>query len=235
MKKEDSMSQLNDTRGILLLKWVLINISGLVLVAYAWHMGWVSEILAMDSLHLNKGIALFFVAAASLCAWQTVKMSRELEIARRYVALIRSDGGTTHPEYVRITSGKSRVAEYVRSIAGLSPENRYSLEHNLRSGLDNKILGVGINMTNLYSFAILVTVVGMKGFAVALVAVGGASDPKVGDILRLAMPWLDLAFTGTLLGGIFAMWLGYLYKVLIDAKELLVSALIQAGVYHASV
>ncbi len=228
------MAQINDTRGTLLLKWLLVNLTGLILVGYAWHVGWVAEILEMDTLHLNKGIVLFFIGAAFLCAMQTVKMSRELEIARRYVLLIRSEGGRNHPEFLRMEQGASRVAEYIRSISGLSPENRYSLEHNLRNGLDNKILGVGINMTNLYSFAILVTVVGMKGFALALVTVGGASDPKVGDILRIAMPWLDLAFTGTLLVGIFAMWLGYLYKVLIDAKELLVSTLIQAGVYHAS-
>jgi hypothetical protein len=157
-------------------------------------------------------------------------MIRELEIARKYVHLLRVEKNEAACQVIE--NGDSRVANYIGKIRGLSPKDRYSLENNLRFSMQHKISGTGIDLSNLVSLGIIVTIIGMKMFSSDFATKSAGVNPQIFDIVRGSMPGLDLALSGTLLGAIGAFWLGYLFRILISAKEQLVSTLIEAGVYH---
>jgi ABC-type phosphate/phosphonate transport system permease subunit len=157
-------------------------------------------------------------------------MVRELEIARKYVNFLRVE--KNEDACREIENGNSRVANYIGKVKDLSAEDRYSLENNLRFSLQHKISSVGIDLSNLISLGIIVTIIGMKLFASDFSAKSAGVDPQIFDIVRASLPGLDLALSGTLLGAIGAFWLGYLFRILISAKEQLIATLIEAGVYH---
>ena len=222
----------DDTRATLLLLWVIFNAVGAAFVFVAWKAEWLSEIVRADTFYLCRGIMGFFVLSMITCTWRTVKMVRELEVARKYVQLLRAEKDeVARAEIEEIEEGNSRVANYVGKVRGLRPEDRYSFEHNLRMSLSQKISGTGVDLGNLISLGIIGTVIGMKLFAGDFTAQTAKVDPNIFDIVRASMPGLNLALTATLLGGIGAFWLGYLFRILKSAKEQLVSTLIEAGVY----
>lgn len=219
-----------DTRGMLLTLWLMFNAFGAVFVFTAWRGGWITEILHTDSHYLCRVVITFFLLSVINCTWKTVKMVRELEIARKYVHLLRVEKNETACR--EIENGDSRVANYIGKVRGLSSENRYSLENNLRFSMQHKISSVGIDLSNLVSLGIIITVIGMKLFAADFAVKSAGVDPNIFEIVRACLPGLDLALSGTLLGGIGAFWLGYLFRILISAKEQLVATLIEAGVYR---
>jgi hypothetical protein len=219
-----------DTRGMLFTLWLMFNAVGTLFVWAAWDAGWVSEILKADSFYICRAVVGFFALSLFTCTWKTVKMVRELEIARKYVHLLRSEKNSE--AYLLIEKGNSRVANYIAKVRGLAPQDRYSIENNLRISMQHKISGTGIDLSNLVSLGIIGTVIGMKLFASDFAAKSAGVDPKIFDIVRASLPGLDLALSATLLGGIGAFWLGYLFRILISAKEQLVSTLIEAGVYR---
>jgi len=219
-----------DTRGTLFMLWLMFNAVGGVFVWAAWKTGWVPEILRSDSFYICHTVIGFFLLSMLICTWKTVKMVRELEIARKYVHFLRFSKDEN--AYLAIEKGNSRVAQYVAKVHGLSPLDRYSLENNLRISMQHKISGTGIDLSNLVSLGIIGTVIGMKLFASDFAAKSAGVDPKIFDIVRASLPGLDLALSATLLGGIGSFWLGYLFRILISAKEQLVSTLIEAGVYR---
>lgn len=219
-----------DTRGTLLTLWLMFNACGVLFVVVAWRTGWVTAMLDSDSLYLCRAIIGFFLLAVLVCTVKTVKMIRELEIARRYVDFLRFE--KNEEACRKIENGNSRVANYIEKVKGLPAEDRYSLENNLRYSLQHKISSVGIDLSNLVSLGIIVTIIGMKLFASDFSAKSAGVDPQIFDIIRSSLPGLDLALSGTLLGAIGAFWLGYLFRILISAKEQLVATLVEAGVYY---
>lgn len=219
-----------DTRGTLFTLWLLFNALGVGFIAVTWVTGWIPEIIRSDSLYICRAVMGFFVLSAIICTTKTMKMMRDLEIARKYVHLLRFDKDAE--ARLQIENGNSRVAHYIGKVRGLPAEDRYSFEANLRHSLQHKISGTGIDLSNLVSLGIIGTVVGMKMFASDFAAKSAGVDPKIFDIVRASLPGLDLALSATLLGGIGAFWLGYLFRILISAKEQLVATLIEAGVYH---
>ena len=58
----DAIARLDRYRFLLLLRFVLINLTGFALLGAAWLQGWIAQILAADTTHVCKLIfALFLV------------------------------------------------------------------------------------------------------------------------------------------------------------------------------
>ncbi len=224
-------AKIEDTNYLLFTQFFVIVIAGVVVTALAWQVDWVREIIAKDNTYLCRAIIFFVLAAGISIGWKTFKLTKELNIARKYIWFLRK--AKNNSAYERIEAGDSRLAQYLEKIKGLKAEDRYSMEHTLERSIGLKIANAGNNLSRLTTAGIIVTVIGMMLFLGGFGATGIGIDPKIGDILKNTLPGLHLATAGTLLGGIGFFWLGWLFEILENIKEQLVIAIIEAGVYRA--
>jgi biopolymer transport protein ExbB/TolQ len=220
-----------DTNYLLLMRFVIVNAIAGVAFFLVWRTGWVKNILTTDGTYICRIILVFFAGAVVVCSWKLFKMTRDLNIAREYIRLLKKEGNIAACE--KIEQGNSRLALYLTEIKGLSAEDRYSLEADLRENMAHKISGVGNNMTRLVTLGIIGTVIGMKLFITGFEITGHAADPNVRELLNAVLPGLNVAVSATLVGGIASFWLEWLFEILESGNGQLISALIKAGVYRA--
>ena len=230
LKEFEMDGENRDTKYLLFMCFALINVAGCVALWIVWKTGWVESIIfTNDSTYICRIILALFVGAVAACSWKLFKITRDLNIAREYIRLYRADD---HEGRQRIEAGNSRLAVYLADIKGLSTDDRISFEIDLRENMSHKISSVGNNMSRLTALGIIGTVIGMKLFITGFDAAGATVNPNIHDMLKTVLPGLNVAISATLLGGVAAFWLDWLFAVLESAKNQLVSAMIKAGVYY---
>lgn len=221
-----------DTNYLLLMKWLIVNVIGVVAVWVIWQTGWITKILSNDDVYMVRIIlGLFFIAHIE-CTFRIWKTSREINIIHSYTQY-RNYGRTD--ECNRIESGNSRLALYLRSLKGCDANARHVLADDFRENMLHKISGVGYNLPRLTTLGLIGTFIGiiiaLDGFDVSVL-----SDPsKIADLFKNIPPGLRIAFHASLVGMSAYVWLDYLFQVLQGGTQQLISAIIKTGVYRESV
>src|SRR4051794_954972 len=109
-------------RYVLLLRYVLVNLTGFAFLVAAWLQGWIGQILAADTTHICKLIFALFVVGLVWAGQKVGTLSRELN------ALDAGPGGPP-----------TKVGAFLHGIAGRDGGTRAALAMALRLKLAHRI------------------------------------------------------------------------------------------------
>ncbi len=201
---------------LLLLRFGLINLIGLALLALAQVHGWVAMALSADHTHLVAVIFVVFLVGLSVCAYRIVQTSRELNRARPFDPLV-----------------PSLAAEFIARSRGRSGESRAILISALRLKLTQRISVVRHTANSLVLLGLIGTVIGF------IIALSGVDPDKAGDFNAVApmvstlIEGMSTALFTTLVGAVLNVWLMVNYHLLAGGTVKLVTALVELGEEHA--
>lgn len=194
------------------LRWLLVNLAALALLAVAALQGWVATVVAGDASGLVLVIAAVFLFALAKSGRLAFELDRELGAL---------DGGRPAPG--------SRVARFRAALATAPPAARSSLEGALKIDLVREIAPV----RHLASALVLLGLVGtVLGFVMALSGVdaGAASDvSRIGPMVAQLIAGLGVALYTTLAGALLNIWAMLNFRLLEEAAARLLVRLL-AGV-----
>jgi hypothetical protein len=202
---------------LLLLRYLLVNLTGAAVLWLAWMQGWVAQVLAADDTHICKLIfALFVLGVAS-------GGQRAWAIARELNAL---DGGQPPPG--------SKVAAFLAGSTGRDGSTRLALAGALRLKLAHRIQPIRHVASTLVMLGLIGTVVGfiiaLSGVNQEAVTDAGAIGPMVATLLH----GMAMALFKTLVGSILNVWLMVDYRLLEGGTAHLLAHAIETGERHAA-
>ncbi len=201
---------------LLLLRFGLINLIGLGLLALAQVHGWVAMALAADHTHLVAVIFLVFLTGLVLCAYRINQTSRELNSAKPFDPLVTS-----------------LAAEFLAKSRGRGGESRAILISTLRLKLSQRIAVVRHTANSLVLLGLIGTVIGF------IIALSGVDPAKAGDFNSVApmvstlIEGMSTALYTTLVGAVLNVWLMVNYHLLVGGTVKLITALVELGEEHA--
>ncbi len=184
-------------RWLLLLRFVLLNLVAVALVAVAAAQGWLDEMWATDQLNLCKLIVFVFLLGLANAGWRAVTLSRELNAVREG----QPRAGT-------------KAAWFLSACAGKDATIRASLAALLRLKLAQRLALPRYLASLLVILGLIGTVV---GFILALseidpARVGEAS--AIGPMVSQLLEGMAVALYTTLLGSVLNVWLGLNCRIL---------------------
>jgi biopolymer transport protein ExbB/TolQ len=197
---------------LLLLRFGLINLIGLGLLALAQVHGWVAMTLAADHTHLVAVIFLVFLAGLVICAYRINQTSRELNSAKPFDPLV-----------------PSMAAEFLAKSRGRGGESRAILISTLRLKLSQRIAVVRNTANSLVLLGLIGTVVGF------IIALSGVDPAKAGDFNSVApmvstlIDGMSTALYTTLVGAVLNLWLMTNYQILATGTVRLITTLQERG------
>lgn len=203
-------------RHLLLLRFGLVNLTGLALLGAAWAQGWIDPILAADDTRLCLLILLVFALGLALAGEKALMLGRELN------ALDQGD-----------RAGATRVGRHLVDIAGRDGQTRASLAGALRMKLAFRIAGVRHVASALVLLGLIGTVAGF------IIALSGVEADRVADAAAIApmvsrlLEGMGVALYTTLVGSVLNIWLMLNHRLLEGAAVHLLTRLIERGERHA--
>ncbi len=201
---------------LLILRFVLVNIMGMALLAAAYMHGWVDKVLASDKSYLSIVIAVVFVGGLAYCAMRVWQTSRDLNQVKSFNPLVESIPST-----------------YIAKLRGRGAESRAMLASTLRLKLSHRISAIRHAAGSLVLLGLIGTVL---GFIIALSGVDPehASDVKsIGPMVSTLIEGLSTALYTTLVGAVLNVWLMINYRLLAGGTTKLITGLIEFGEDHA--
>ena len=201
---------------LLLLRFGLINLIGLGLLALAQVHGWVAMTLAADHTHLVTVIFLVFLVGLVVCAYRINQTSQELNRAKPFDPLV-----------------PSLAAEFLAKSRGRGGESRAILISTLRLKLSQRIAVVRNTANSLVLLGLIGTVIGF------IIALSGVDPEKAGDFNSVApmvstlIEGMSTALYTTLVGAVLNVWLMVNYHLLAGGTVKLITALVELGEEHA--
>ena len=195
---------------LLLLRFAVVNVAALAILAVAWLQGWVGLALESDVTHLTLVIAGVFVAGLAVCTVKVWRASHELNAVH--------DGGD---------DARARVRWYRDLTARANGEARPTLAGCLRSRLYARIAVVRQMANSLVLLGLIGTVV---GFIIALSGLDPAAATDVGAVAPMVTTLIEgmaVALYTTLVGAVLHVWLMMNYQVLASGTVNLVNAIIE--------
>ena len=204
-------------RYLLVLRFVLINFTGLALLAAAWMQGWVAQILAADDTHVCKLIFTLFVVGLVWSGEKVLMLSRELNA-------LQGDA----------ESEPSKTAEFMAGIAGRDGSTRAALAGALRLKLAHRIAPVRHVASMLVLLGLIGTIV---GFVIALSGVDQeavTNAAAIGPMVATLLHGMAMALFKTLVGSVLNLWLMVDYRLLEGGAVHLLTHAIEAGERHAA-
>ena len=201
---------------LLLLRFGLINLIGLGLLALAQVHGWVAMALAADHTRLVAVIFLVFLAGLVVCAYRIDQTSRELNRAKPFDPLV-----------------PSLAAEFLAKSRGRGGDSRAILISTLRLKLSQRIAVVRNTANSLVLLGLIGTVIGF------IIALSGVDPDKAGDFNSVApmvstlIDGMSTALYTTLVGAVLNVWLMVNYHLLAGGTVKLLTALVELGEEHA--
>ncbi|MFL5334539.1 MAG: MotA/TolQ/ExbB proton channel family protein [Geminicoccaceae bacterium] len=212
MAPGDGLARLDRYRFLLLLRFVLINLTGFALLGAAWLQGWIAQILAADTTHVCKLIFGLFLVGLALSAQKVWMLSRELNAL---------DAGPT--------SGPSKIASFMFGIAGRGGDTRQALASVLRLKLAHRIAPVRHIASTLVLLGLIGTII---GFVIALSGVNqdAVTDPAaIGPMVATLLHGMAMALFKTLVGSVLNVWLMVDYRLLEGGAVHLLTRAIEEG------
>jgi MotA/TolQ/ExbB proton channel family len=205
-------------RYLLLLRFLLINGTGVVLLGAVWMQGWVDRILAADDTHICKLIFALFLVGVVWTGQKVLMLSHELNALERWP--IGSD---------------ARATEVLRAMRGRDGQTRAALAGALRLKLAHRIAPVRHMAGTLVLLGLIGTIV---GFVIALSGVDqeAVTDASaIGPMVATLLHGMAMALFKTLVGSVLNVWLMVDYRLLEAGATHVLTHVIEQGERDAAV
>jgi hypothetical protein len=202
-------------RWLLLLRFVLVNLTGFALLAAAWASGWLDPIVASDRQHLCLLIFAVFLVGLGRATERVWRLSRELND----LAAGRAGPG-------------SKIGQSLAALGGTDSTGRATLAAALKLKLAQRIGGVRWIASTLVLLGLIGTVVGF------VMALGGVDPTRVADAEAIApmvstlIAGMSVALYTTLVGSVLNIWLMIDYRLLEGGSVHLLTRFVEIGERH---
>ena len=197
---------------LLLLRFLIINITGFALLGAIWVQGWIGQILAADDTGICRLIFGLFLLGLFWTGQRVLMLSRELNAL----------------EHGRI-AGPSRAVTYLGDIRGRDSTARAALAGTLRMKLAHRIGAVRQLASTLVLLGLIGTII---GFIIALSGVdqGAVTEAAaIGPMVATLLHGMSMALFKTLVGSVLNVWLMVNYRLLESGTVHLWTKLVETG------
>ena len=197
---------------LLILRYSLINLVGLIFLFVLITQGYVTKAIKADITNMVTVILTLFAVGFVLAAYRTFWLSRELNYS-----------------FFKILPNHSLAKEFLQSSKKLDASSRNNLAASLRIKLSSKINYIKFMANTLVILGLIGTVI---GFIIALSGVDGSvsSNPEeVSKMVSTLIQGMSVALYTTLVGSICSVWLNICYQIMSTGANNLLSKIIELG------
>ena len=197
---------------VLILRYSLINLVGLVFLFVLITQGYVSKAIKADITNMVIVILALFSVGFILAAYRTFWLSRELNYS-----------------YLKVLPPSSIAIDFLQNSKKLDASSRNNLAASLRIKLSSKINYIKFMANTLVILGLIGTVI---GFIIALSGVDGSvsSNPEeVSKMVSTLIQGMSVALYTTLVGSICSVWLNICYQIMSTGANNLLSKIIELG------
>lgn len=197
---------------LLILRYSLINLVGLVFLFVLITQGYVSKAIKADITNMVIVILALFSVGFILAAYRTFWLSRELNYS-----------------YLKVLPPNSTAKDFLQNSKKLDASSRNNLAASLRIKLSSKINYIKFMANTLVILGLIGTVI---GFIIALSGVDGSvsSNPEeVSKMVSTLIQGMSVALYTTLVGSICSVWLNICYQIMSTGANNLLSKIIELG------
>ena len=197
---------------LLILRYSLINLVGLVFLFVLITQGYVSKAIKADITNMVIVILALFSVGFILAAYRTFWLSRELNYS-----------------YLKVLPHNSIAKDFLQNSKKLDASSRNNLAASLRIKLSSKINYIKFMANTLVILGLIGTVI---GFIIALSGVDGSvsSNPEeVSKMVSTLIQGMSVALYTTLVGSICSVWLNICYQIMSTGANNLLSKIIELG------
>ena len=197
---------------LLILRYSLINLVGLVFLFVLITQGYVSKAVKADITNMVIVILALFSVGFILAAYRTFWLSRELNYS-----------------YLKVLPPNSIAKDFLQNSKKLDASSRNNLASSLRIKLSSKINYIKFMANTLVILGLIGTVI---GFIIALSGVDGSvsSNPEeVSKMVSTLIQGMSVALYTTLVGSICSVWLNICYQIMSTGANNLLSKIIELG------
>ena len=197
---------------LLILRYSLINLVGLVFLFVLITQGYVSKAIKADITNMVIVILALFSVGFILAAYRTFWLSRELNYS-----------------HLKVLPPNSIAKDFLQNSKKLDASSRNNLAASLRIKLSSKINYIKFMANTLVILGLIGTVI---GFIIALSGVDGSvsSNPEeVSKMVSTLIQGMSVALYTTLVGSICSVWLNICYQIMSTGANNLLSKIIELG------
>lgn len=197
---------------LLILRYSLINLVGLVFLFVLITQGYISKAIKADITNMVIVILTLFAVGFILAAYKTFWLSRELNYT-----------------FLKILPNESLAKEFLQSSKKLDASSRNNLAASLKIKISSKISYIKFMANTLVILGLIGTVI---GFIIALSGVDGSvsSNPEeVSKMVATLIQGMSVALYTTLAGSICSVWLNICYQIMSTGANSLLSKIIELG------
>lgn len=197
---------------LLILRYSLINLVGLVFLFVLITQGYVSKAIKADITNMVIVILALFSVGFILAAYRTFWLSRELNYS-----------------FLKVLPPNSIAKDFLQNSKKLDASSRNNLAASLRIRLSSKINYIKFMANTLVILGLIGTVI---GFIIALSGVDGSvsSNPEeVSKMVSTLIQGMSVALYTTLVGSICSVWLNICYQIMSTGANNLLSKIIELG------
>ena len=197
---------------LLILRYSLINLVGLVFLFVLITQGYVSKAIKADITNMVIVILALFSVGFILAAYRTFWLSKELNYS-----------------YLKVLPSNSIAKDFLQNSKKLDASSRNNLAASLRIKLGSKINYIKFMANTLVILGLIGTVI---GFIIALSGVDGSvsSNPEeVSKMVSTLIQGMSVALYTTLVGSICSVWLNICYQIMSTGANNLLSKIIELG------
>ena len=197
---------------LLILRYSLINLVGLVFLFVLITQGYVSKAIKADITNMVIIILALFSVGFILAAYRTFWLSRELNYS-----------------YLKVLPPNSIAKDFLQNSKKLDAGSRNNLAASIRIKLSSKINYIKFMANTLVILGLIGTVI---GFIIALSGVDGSvsSNPEeVSKMVSTLIQGMSVALYTTLVGSICSVWLNICYQIMSTGANNLLSKIIELG------
>ena len=197
---------------LLILRYSLINLVGLVFLFVLITQGYVSKAIKADITNMVIVILALFSVGFILAAYRTFWLSRELNYS-----------------FLKVLPPNSMAKGFLQNSKKLDASSRNNLAASLRIKLSSRINYIKFMANTLVILGLIGTVI---GFIIALSGVDGSvsSNPEeVSKMVSTLIQGMSVALYTTLVGSICSVWLNICYQIMSTGANNLLSKIIELG------
>jgi hypothetical protein len=197
---------------LLALRFALLNIVAVGLLAAVYFQGWLDDALEGYTAWLTLVICAVFVFGFLSCAVRILRTNDELNAVEQ---------GRPPPP--------TRAGKYLESVSGRSAEGRTICAGLLRNQLGGQIAVVRHTADSLVFLGLVGTVI---GFIVALSGVDPQASTQVDDVASMVgtlVAGMSIALYTTLVGAVLHVWLMVNHRMLATGTSNLFNAIVELG------
>ena len=197
---------------LLILRYSLINLVGLVFLFVLITQGYVSKAIKADITNMVIVILALFSVGFILAAYRTFWLSRELNYS-----------------FLKVLPANSIAKDFLQNSKKLDASSRNNLAASLRIKLSSRINYIKFMANTLVILGLIGTVI---GFIIALSGVDGSvsSNPEeVSKMVSTLIQGMSVALYTTLVGSICSVWLNICYQIMSTGANNLLSKIIELG------